>query len=98
MYAFFKHVATQFWLSGAGPPIPQPPSADPDDPQEEQFYPVIHPEKLERNVMLVVKLDDGFTNKVRVHEEARSDPFCWAPESMTAAQPWCLYRTPSTSC
>ncbi|EFJ39749.1 hypothetical protein VOLCADRAFT_121781 [Volvox carteri f. nagariensis] len=174
VYAFFKHVTTQFWLSGAGPPIPAQPSEDPDDPQpaaaavagaanavrhppgavrqdrdpnwnsllllvrllvllvrqmlrplapllvvvlvvvvvvvvvfsdwkvrdyrrvvghqaefaattpqqqqqqlavrplrasvsttvEEQMYPVVHPEKLERNVMLVVKVPEEFTSKI----------------------------------
>ncbi|PNH09605.1 Inositol 1,4,5-trisphosphate receptor type 2 [Tetrabaena socialis] len=64
LYAFFKHVETQFWLSGAGPLIPQPPSSDPDEVQEKQFYPVVHPEKLERNVMYVVKVPDHFTAKV----------------------------------
>ncbi|KXZ52374.1 hypothetical protein GPECTOR_9g418 [Gonium pectorale] len=69
VYAFLKHVATQYWLSGAGPPIPQPPSSDPDDPQEEQVFPVVHPEKLERNVLLVVKLSDSFT--VMLHDLQR---------------------------
>ncbi|KAG2491060.1 hypothetical protein HYH03_010506 [Edaphochlamys debaryana] len=64
VYTFFKHVATGFWLSGASPVIPQPPPEDPDDPGEEQVYPVVHPEKLERNVMLVFKLPDEFTSKV----------------------------------
>eukprot|EP00198_Chlamydomonas_reinhardtii_P012135 XP_001701472.1 ryanodine-inositol 1,4,5-triphosphate receptor Ca2+ channel [Chlamydomonas reinhardtii] len=64
LYAFFKHVETGFWMSGAGPAMPADPNDDMDDDQEMQWYPIVHPKKLERNVMQVVVVPDDFTKKV----------------------------------
>ncbi|MEW5311157.1 MAG: hypothetical protein WDW38_002895 [Sanguina aurantia] len=99
-YAFFRHEGTSFWMSGAGPCIPQPcacatmsarhhlllcphtpaahdtssVAADPSGPEgegygpavhrTEQHYPVLHPKQLERNVMLITKVDELYAAKV----------------------------------
>ncbi len=61
-YVFFKHVDTGLWMSGAGTALVEEGRRGVDG--VEKVFPVGHPQKLERNVMLVVEVKDEFADKV----------------------------------